>query len=282
MNKNRENCIAFQGEPGAYSHMACQAVCPDMTALPCPGFEDVFEAITDGRARLAMIPIENSTAGRVADIHFLLPDSGLFIIAEHFQPVRHCLLAPGGVALTDITTVYSHIQALSQCHRTIRKLGLTPHAVADTAGSARIVANRGDSRAASIASELAAEIYGLKILRRGLQDMDHNMTRFVVLSKVPNDPDTLKGPLMTTFTFEVKNIPAALYKALGGFATNGVNMTKLESYQSGASFLATTFFADIEGAPGEENVARAMEELGFHTKRVDILGTYPQTRIRGV
>ncbi|WP_420430461.1 prephenate dehydratase [Kordiimonas sp.] len=277
-----ENKIAFQGELGAYSHMACLAKFPDMEVLPCPSFEDALAATKNGLARLAMIPIENSTAGRVADIHILLPDSGLYIIGEHFETIRHCLLCHKGASEETLTRVTSHVQAIGQCRKNLRALGLERLPFADTAGSAKHVAQVGDPTLGAIASELAAEVHGLKILRKDFQDEGHNTTRFVVLSQTPVAVDEIEGPVMTSFTFEVRNIPAALYKALGGFATNSVNMTKLESYYESNSFTATEFYADIEGHEGMENVHRAMEELRFHTKRVRILGTYGQERPRGV
>jgi len=277
---NPENLIAFQGELGAYSHMAAKAKFPQMDVLPCKSFEDALAAVQKGRARLAMIPIENSTAGRVADIHILLPGSGLNIIGEHFEPIRHCLLATHDATEETLTRVTSHVQALGQCRHTLLDMGLSREAFADTAGSAKHVAELGDNSIAGIASELAAEVYGLKIIRKDLQDEGDNTTRFVVLSQDTNDVSTLKGELMTSFTFEVKNVPAALYKALGGFATNMVNMTKLESYYESDSFTATEFYADIVGHEGMENVHRAMEELRFHTKRVTLLGTYEIERKR--
>ncbi len=275
-----KNTIAYQGELGAYSHMACQAKFPDMDVLPCPSFEDALAAVKNGQAKLAMIPIENSTAGRVADIHILLPDSGLYIVGEHFETVRHCLLATQDADETTIKSAMSHVQALGQCRKTLRNMGLTPDSFADTAGAARYVAEKGDNSIAAIASRLAAEVYGLKILKADIHDEGNNTTRFVVLSRERADLSKLKEPMMTSFTFEVKNIPAALYKALGGFATNMVNMTKLESYYESDSFTATEFYADIEGHEGMENVARAMEELRFHTKKVTLLGTYTQEKPR--
>lgn len=277
-----KNTIAFQGELGAYSHMACKACYPDMTVLPCPSFEDALAAVSSKKARLAMIPIENSTAGRVADIHTLLPGSGLFIIGEHFESIRHCLLATADADETTLKTVTSHVQALGQCRKNLRAMGLNREPFADTAGSAKYVAEQGDKTIAGIASELAADVYGLKIIRRDLQDEGNNTTRFVVLARSPLDYNEIEGPVMTSFTFEVRNIPAALYKALGGFATNSVNMTKLESYYESDSFKVSEFYADIVGHEGMANVARAMEELRFHTKRVRVVGTYPLARDRGI
>lgn len=277
-----ENTIAFQGELGAYSHMACKACYPDMTVLPCPSFEDALAAVSNKKAQLAMIPIENSTAGRVADIHTLLPGSGLFIIGEHFESIRHCLLATNDADETSLKTVTSHVQALGQCRKTLRAMGLNREPFADTAGSAKYVAEKDDNSLAGIASELAAEVYGLKIIKRDLQDEGNNTTRFVVLSRSPLDFSEIKGQVITSFTFEVRNIPAALYKALGGFATNSVNMTKLESYYESDSFKVSEFYADIVGHEGMTNVARAMEELRFHTKHVRLLGTYPAARKRSI
>ena len=282
MAANPENQIAFQGNLGAYSHLACREAFPDMEVLPCSSFEDAFDAVKTGKARLAMIPIENSVAGRVADIHTLLPDSGLFIIAEHFQRVNHCLLAVKGAAVGDVKFVHSHIQALSQCRNLIRDLGLKAEVEADTAGSAEAIAQTGDKAHAAIASELAGEIYGLDILRRDIEDADHNTTRFVVLSRTAKRPAAGEGPAMTSFVFQVRNVPAALYKAMGGFATNGVNMTKLESYQVGGSFNATQFYADVEGHADDKNVSLALEELHFFTSKLKILGVYPAHPFRGL
>jgi prephenate dehydratase len=269
--------IAFQGAPGAYSHLACRRMFPGMDVLPCAAFEDAFAAVREGRAALAMIPIENSVAGRVADIHHLMPDSGLHIVGEHFEPVRHHLLAPKGATLAGVRTVRSHVHALSQCRKLIRELGLDAVVAADTAGSAKEVAERNDPTVAAIASELAGEIYGLVSLRAGIEDAEHNTTRFVVLSREPKRPprDSGAGLVVTTFVFNVRNVPAALYKALGGFATNGVNMTKLESYMLGGRFTATQFYADVEGHPEDRPVKLALEELRFFSREVRILGVYP-------
>lgn len=277
-----ENIIAFQGELGAYSHMACKACYPDMAVLPCPSFEDALAAVANKKAHLAMIPIENSTAGRVADIHTLLPGSGLFIIGEHFESIRHCLLATNDADETTLKTVTSHVQALGQCRKNLRAMGLNREPFADTAGSAKYVAEQGNNSIAGIASELAAQVYGLKIIRYDLQDEGNNTTRFVILSRAPLVYSEIDGQVMTSFTFKVRNIPAALYKALGGFATNSVNMTKLESYYESDSFKVSEFYADIVGHEGMANVARAMEELRFHTKRVRLLGTYPVARKRSI
>lgn len=267
--------IAFQGLPGAYSHLACREAYPEMEPLPCTGFEDAFRAVEEGRAALAMIPIENSVAGRVADIHHLMPDSGLHIVAEHFQRVAHCLMAPKGASLKTIRSVRSHIHALSQCRDLIRELRIKAVTTADTAGAAAEVAARNDPSEAAIASRLAAEIYGLEVLREGVEDADHNTTRFLVMAREPIDPDPTAGPVMTTFVFRVRNVPAALYKAMGGFATNGVNMTKLESYMLDGTFTATQFYADIEGHPAQEPVRLALEELSFFSRHVKVLGVYP-------
>jgi prephenate dehydratase len=266
--------IAFQGEPGANSHLALREVYPDHEALPCATFEDAFSAIASGEAALGMIPVENSVAGRVADIHHLMPHSGLHIVAEHFMPVRHQLLAPKGATLADIKTVESHVHALGQCRKAIRKLGVKPVVAADTAGSAREVAEAGDKTRAAIATRLAAEIYGLDILMRDIEDESHNTTRFIVLSREAKWAKNDGSSVVTTFLFRVRNVPAALYKALGGFATNGVNMTKLESYMIEGNFFATQFYADIEGHPEDRRLVFAFEELAFYSKEMKILGVY--------
>jgi prephenate dehydratase len=266
--------IAFQGEPGAYSDLACRQVFPRWKTLPCHAFEDAIAAVRRGRAALAMLPIENSVAGRVADIHHLLPDSGLHIIGEHYQRVNHHLLAVPGARLKDLKIVRSHVHALSQCRKLIRQLGLKPEIAADTAGSAAEVAARGDPHIAAIASELAGEVYGLVSLKKNIEDAGHNTTRFLIMAKepkrAPND-----GLVVTTFVFRVRNVPAALYKALGGFATNSVNMTKLESYMVGGRFIATQFYADVEAHPDERNLKLALDELKFFTAELKILGVYP-------
>ncbi len=276
--------IAFQGVAGAYSDMACRAVHPEMTTLACPSFEDTFASVDEGRAALAMIPIENSSAGRVADIHHLLPESGLHIIAEHFQKVDHQLLAPKGATMGSIQEVHSHVQALSQCRKFIRGAGLKPVVHADTAGAAVEVAERGELSQAAIASELAGEIYGLENLGDDIQDLEHNTTRFLIMSLEPIDPDLTQGPVITTFVFRVRSVPAALYKGLGGFATCGINITKLESYILDASFTVAQFYADIEGHPDQRLVRLALEELSFFSREVKILGVYPAHpfRQRGV
>src|SRR5712692_9054875 len=264
--------IAFQGEPGANSHIAIAEAYPDAEPMPCATFEDALAAIASGEADLGMIPIENSVAGRVADIHHLLPQSGLFIVGEWFLPIRHQLMAPRGAKLADIKIVESHVHALGQCRRIIRKLGVKPIVAADTAGSARDIAERGDKSTAAIASKLAAEIYGLDILA---EDETHNTTRFVVLAREEKWAAQGSGPLVTTFVFRVRNLPAALYKAMGGFATNGVNMTKLESYMIDGNFFATQFYADVDGHPEDRNLAFALEELKFFSREFRIVGVYP-------
>ena len=277
---SRSQKIAYQGEPGANSHLACRDAYPKMEPLACPTFEDALAAVKGGEARLAMIPIENSVAGRVADIHHLLPDSGLFIVAEHFERIRHQLLTLPGVKLSELKTVHSHTMALGQCRKAIRALKLKPVTEADTAGAARHLRDTQDRTRAVIASTLAAEVYGLKIAKSGIEDAKHNTTRFVVLAAKPEHAKAKDGPVITTFVFRVRNVPAALYKALGGFATNGVNMTKLESYQLEGSFNATMFYADIEGHPDERLVKLAMEELAFFTSEVRLLGTYKASPFR--
>lgn len=267
--------IAFQGEPGANSHIAIAEAYPDARPMPCATFEDALGAISSGEADLGMIPIENSVAGRVADIHHLLPASGLYIVGEFFLPIRHQLMALKGVKLADIKTVESHVHALGQCRRIIRKLGIKPIVAADTAGSARDVSERKDRTVAAIASRLAAQIYGLDILAEDVEDEAHNTTRFVVLAREPNWARQGSGPLVTTFVFRVRNLPAALYKALGGFATNGVNMTKLESYMVDGEFSATQFYADVDGHPDDTGLAFALEELKFFSRELRIVGVYP-------
>ncbi len=266
--------IAFQGAPGANSDLACRLVFPDRPTLPCPDFEGALAAVTEGLAELAMIPIENSIAGRVADVHHLLPHSGLHIIGEHFHPVHHQLLALPGVRLDEIRTVRSHVQALGQCRLFLRRHGMTPQVAADTAGAAAELAALGDRSIAAIASSLAAEIYGLDRLAGDIEDEAHNTTRFVVLAREPRIP-ARNGISVTTLVFRVRNVPAALYKALGGFATNGINMTKLESYMIEGSFSATEFYLDVEAHPAERRLELALEELRFFTSEMKILGTYP-------
>jgi prephenate dehydratase len=266
--------VSYQGEPGANSHISCREVFPDLEAMACATFEDALAAVKSGEARYAMIPIENSVAGRVADIHHLLPDAGLSIVGEHFLRVRHQLMALPGASLLTVRRALSHTQALGQCRNTLRKLGLTPVPEADTAGSARIVAEANNPELAAIASTLAAEIYGLKVLMHDIEDEKHNTTRFLVLANAPDDAKAGEGEIITTFIFRVRNVPAALYKAMGGFATNGVNMTKLESYQLDGRFVATMFYADVEGHPDDPPVARALEELSLFSSELKILGAY--------
>ena len=267
--------IVFQGEPGANSHIACRERFPDYEPVPCPTFEDAFAAVSNGEADLAMIPIENSVAGRVADIHHLMPTSGLEIVGEFFLPLSHQLMAPRGASLDSVKTVQSHVMALGQCRNVIRELGLTAVIGADTAGSARQIAEANDPERAAIASRLAAEIYGLDILRENVEDEDHNTTRFIILQNEPAWAKQGDGLIVTTFVFKVRNVPAALYKALGGFATNGVNMTKLESYQIDGNFVATQFYADVEGHPDDRGLRFALEELEFFSEELRILGVYP-------
>ncbi|HSK38591.1 MAG TPA: prephenate dehydratase [Arenibaculum sp.] len=271
--------IAFQGSYGAYSDLSCRTVFPDMKTMPCASFEDVFEAVRSDAARLAMLPIENSVAGRVADNHSLLPNGGLHIIGEHFQRVNHHLLAPPGASLETIRVVRSHVQALTQCSRLIRRLGLKAVTHADTAGAAAEIAQRGDVTEAAIASELAGRIYGLHPLAETVEDAAHNTTRFLVMAREPQVPPA-GTPCITTFVFRVRSVPAALYKALGGFATNGVNMTKLESYMVGGRFTAAQFYADVEGHPDERPLRLALEELDFFAREVKILGVYPANPFR--
>lgn len=272
----KTNRIAFQGEYGANSDMACRDMFPELEPLPCRTFEDAFNAVSCSEADLAMIPIENTIAGRVADIHHLLPESHLFIVGEYFMPIHfHLMVVPGATAV-DIMTVHSHIHALGQCRNIVRERGWQPVVAGDTAGAARLVAEQADKSMGAIAPALAAELYGLEIIENNIEDSDINVTRFVILARESasveaGNPDE---PIVTTFVFNVRNMPAALYKAMGGFATNGVNMTKLESYQLEDKFTATQFYADIEGHPDDENVARALEELRFFSTHVRILGAY--------
>lgn len=267
--------IAYQGEPGSNSHLVCTQHYPQAEAIACASFEDVFAAVEGGRADLAMIPIDNSLAGRVADIHHFLPTSTLHIVAEHFLRIQFALMALPGVPIDEIRSVHSHVHALGQCRRIISAHRLEPVIAGDTAGAAREVAEAGIRSQAALAPPHAAEIYGLDILARDVEDEDHNTTRFVVLSpefvRAPQD----RGPVVTSFVFNVRNLPAALYKALGGFATNGVNMTKLESYMVDGHFTATQFLAEVDGHPDDPGVARALEELAFFTHEVKLLGVYP-------
>lgn len=273
--------IAYQGEPGANSHLACLEAYPSWQPLPCATFEDAFAAVTDGSAQLAMIPIENSIAGRVADIHHALPSAGLQIVGEYFLPIRFKLLGVKGSSLETITHVYSHVHALGQCRRLIRKLKLVAVISGDTAGSAREVAQWNDPTRASIATKLAGELHGLKVLVDEAEDEKHNTTRFVILSKEQRWANLNAGPTVTTFLFHVRSVPAALYKALGGFATNGVNLTKLESYLVEGGFSAAMFLVDVEGHPEEPGMKRALEELSFFSREVRILGVYPAHPFRG-
>jgi prephenate dehydratase len=259
--------------------MACRQAYPELAALPCHSFEDAFAAVREGRARYAMIPIDNSVAGRVADVHHLLPKGGLHIIGEHFVRVNHHLLAVKGATLESIRLVESHVHALGQCREFLRACGFEARIAADTAGAAADVAARGDPSRAAIASRLAAEIYGLQILKSDIEDAEHNTTRFLVLAREPHHPGPSDGPVITTFAFRVRNRPAALYKALGGFATNGVNMLKLESYL-GNAFTQADFYADIMGHPAHDNVRLAFEELRFFSHQVEVLGVYPADSFR--
>jgi prephenate dehydratase len=276
----KRKTIVFQGELGANSHIACEEAYPAYEPIPCPTFEDAFTALASGKADLGMIPIENSVAGRVADIHHLMPTAKLHIIAEHFLPIRNQLMAPYGATLKGLKTVESHIMALGQCRKYIRKLGIKAVVAADTAGAAKDVAERGDPTCAAIASRLAAKIYGLNILAENVEDESHSTTRFVVLSREKTSARRGNGPVLTTFVFQVRNIPAALYKALGGFATNRVNMTKLESYMIEGNFFATQFYADVDGHPDDPNLKLALEELAFFSKELTILGVYPASPLR--
>lgn len=267
--------IAYQGEPGANSHLICTRAYPDAEPVACASFEDVFAAVGSGDADLAMIPIDNSLAGRVADIHHFLPTSGLHIVGEHFLRIQFALMALPGTRIDDVRTVHSHVHALGQCRRIIREHGLTPVIAGDTAGAAREVAEAGDPTQAALAPPHAAAIYGLQILAEDVEDEDHNTTRFVVLSPEAERAANDDSPVVTSFVFNVRNLPAALYKALGGFATNGVNMTKLESYMVDGHFTATQFLAEVDGHPDDPPLARALEELAFFTTEIKILGVYP-------
>ncbi|KQV44349.1 MULTISPECIES: prephenate dehydratase [unclassified Rhizobium] len=272
----KTNRISFQGDFGANSDMACRDMFPDMEPLPCQTFEDAFLAVENGEADLAMIPIENTIAGRVADIHHLLPESRLHIVGEYFMPIRFQLMVLPGVERSEIRTVHSHIHALGQCRKIVRANGWKPVVAGDTAGAAKLVSEMGDRTMAALAPRLAADLYGLEIIAENVEDTENNVTRFVVLSRDPQDVrrGAEKDVIVTTFVFNVRNIPAALYKALGGFATNGINMTKLESYQLGGKFIATQFYADIEGHPEDVHVRQALDELRYFSEKVRILGTY--------
>ena len=272
--------IAYQGEPGANSDTACRLVRPGLVPLPCRTFEDAFEALESGAASLAMIPVENSVAGRVADIHHLLPESGLYIVGEHFLPIHFQLMGVPGATIDDVRVVRSHVHGLGQCRKIVREYGWTAAVADDTAGAAREVAELGDPSVASLSPALAAELYGLEILATDVEDEHHNTTRFLVLAPEPAQFAADAGPMITSFVFRVRNVPAALYKAMGGFATNSVNMTKLESYQLGGTFSATQFYADVEGHPDQRPLALALEELAFFTEQIRILGTYPASPFR--
>jgi prephenate dehydratase len=284
----RAKTVAFQGEPGAYANLAAREALPHCEAVPRPTFEAALDAVRTGETDLAVIPVENSVYGRIADVHFLARQFGrpikgyakdgensLFILGEHFHRVRHQLLGLKGAKLSGVKTVYSQGPALGQCRKVIKELGLADKQWSDTAGAARHIAEKNDPTAAAIASKLAAEIYGLDILKADVEDAPHNMTRFLIVGGEPDDPPNDGKPVITTFLFAVRNVPAALYKAMGGFATNGVNMTKLESYQLGGSFNATEFYADVEGHPDSRSVRLALEELSFFSSKVVMLGIYP-------
>jgi prephenate dehydratase len=272
--------IAFQGDLGAYSHQACREVFPDLEPLPCPTFEAALDAVKGREADLAMMPIENSTYGRVADLHHLLPTSGLYIIGEHFVPVHLQLLGLPGATLEGVREAQSHTVALGQCKAFLARHGIRAAIGADTAGSAAQIAEDKDASRAAIASRLAGEIYGLEVLAENIEDASHNTTRFLVMSRQKIEADPTEGIAMTSFVFEVRNVPAALYKAMGGFATNGINMVKLESYMLGGSFWATQFYAEIEGHPDDRAVQHAFEELAFFTKHLKVLGVFPAAEFR--
>jgi prephenate dehydratase len=272
--------IAYQGEPGSNSHLACQERHPEAEAVACASFEDTFAAVENGDADLAMIPIDNSLAGRVADIHHFLPTSPLHIVGEHFLRIRFALLGVPGAVLDDVKTVHSHVHALGQCRRVIGEHGFQAIISGDTAGAAREVKEAGDPTQAAISPPMAAGIYGLDVLLDDVEDEDHNTTRFVILSRDFVQAPARNGPVVTSFVFNVRNLPAALYKALGGFATNGVNMTKLESYMVGGEFTATQFLAEVDGHPDDLPVKRALEELEFFTTEVKVLGVYPADPFR--
>ena len=272
--------IAYQGEPGANSLIACLEVHPDYEPMPCRTFEDAFQAVKEGQAKLAMIPIDNSVAGRVADIHHLMPASNLSIIGEHFLPIHFQLLGLPGASLSDLKIVRSHVHALGQCRKMIKAQNLSAIVAIDTAGAARELSETKDKTSSALATALAGELYGLVPLLKNVEDEAHNTTRFVILSAERQDAQAGNGPVMTSLVFRVRNVPAALYKAMGGFATNGVNMTKLESYQLEGQFSATQFYADIEGHPEDRSVRLALEELAFFSSYTKILGTYPASPMR--
>lgn len=276
----KDKPIAFQGEMGANSHIACNDIFPDRDVLPCTTFEGAFKAVENGSAALAVLPVENTVAGRVADIHRLLPGYNLYIIGEYFMRIRHCLLGLSGASVDRLTHVRSHEMALGQCRHIINELDLEPMVSADTAGSAREIAELNDPALAAIASPLAAEINGLQIFKENIEDAKHNTTRFLVMAPEPDDAEPNSGDVITSFIFRCRNVPAALYKALGGFATNGVNITKLESYQIEGSFMATQFYADIEGHPDDEAVRLALDELNYFCSELNILGVYPAAEFR--
>lgn len=270
--------IAFQGAAGAYSDLACRTLFPNLETIPCETFEDAFQSVREGKTDLAMIPVDNTLAGRVADVHHLMPGSELFIIAEHFQPIRHALLGVKGAKIKDLKDVHSHVHAIPQCRKLIKDLKLSAHIHADTAGAAEEIANKQDITQAAIASELAAEIYDLDILQKDVQDENHNTTRFLVLSPEPETPEEIHN-IITSLIFEVRNIPAALYKCLGGFATNNLSLSKLESYVD-PNFQAAKFFCDVEGHPESPEFQLALEELGFYAEDVKFLGAYPAAAFR--
>jgi prephenate dehydratase len=279
MSGNAANKIAYQGVAGANSHMACQVVFPEMEPVACQSFEDAFAAVSDRATEIAMIPIENSLGGRVADIHHLLPESGLYIVGEHFHAIRYQLLAPAGASLESLKTVYSHPQGLAQCRGLIRDLGLTPVTHADTAGAAKDVAERGDPTEAAIAPALAGEIYGLQSLRNRIEDRLGNTTRFVIMARQRSDPSP-DTPSIVSLVFQVRSVPAALYKALGGFATNGINVVKLESYITDSAFTVAQFYAEVEGHVALREVDRALEELQYFSSMMKVLGVYPAHAFR--
>jgi prephenate dehydratase len=275
MKKKEYQTIAFQGMTGAYSDLACRMAYPELETIPCVSFEAAFLAVREKTADLAMIPVDNSLAGRVADVHHLIPDGDLFICGEHFQKIRHCLLGLPGTTLDQLTDVHSHVHALPQCRKIIDELKLNKHVVADTAKAASDIKKWNDKTQAAISSELAADIYGLEILKKDVQDANHNTTRFLIFTRDNHIPEQESDhPYITSFLFEVRNIPAALYKTLGGFATNGVQMVKLESYVD-KHFNVARFLADVEGHIDEKPLQLAFEELRFFAKRVMLLGTYP-------
>jgi len=282
MSGDQRPSVSFIGLEGAYSHLACTEAHPDHAPLPCPTFDQACAALGDGRAARAMIPIENNQVGRVADIHQLLPEADLSIVGEHFQTIEHRLLGVPGARLDEVEAVHSHVQALAQCHRYLRGLGAEDVVEADTAGAAKVVADRGDPRRAAIASDLAGDIFGLEVLADDIADSAENTTRFIVLARQRVAPHPADGPVITTILFKVRSVPAALYKALGGFATNGVNLTKLESYLLGDRFTVAQFYADLVGHPEERRVQFALEELRFFSDWLQVLGTYPAHPFRGL